>query len=160
MKTSSAKAKGRRLQSRIAADLQAIGEPRGLEEGDVKPVSMGVSGVDILLTPAAKRLFDLLIECKNHEKLNVVGVFMDHAEKYISHNGLPLLVHSRNRSEDLVTMRWADFLKILKSFLVGGDFPFAHLSKSSKGAENEHGSGIGKLPENTVEGVAADQAGA
>jgi len=160
MRTSSAKAKGRRLQNRVAEDLRAVAGD-SLEPDDIKPVSMGVSGVDILLTPAARRLFDLLVECKNHEKLNVVGVFTDHVQKYADKLGLPLLVHSRNRSEDLVTMRWADFLKMLKSFLQGGDFPFAHLSKTTTAREQaDNGSDNRKLPENAVEGTAGNQAGA
>jgi len=160
MKTSSAKAKGRRLQNRVAEDLRSVAGER-LEHDDIKPVSMGVSGVDILLTPAARRLFDLLVECKNHEKLNVVGVFSNHAEKYVLKDGLPLLVHSRNRSDDLVTMRWADFLKMLKSFLAGGYFPFTHLSKTANTTrEQSNGSDNRKLPENAVEGTAGNQAGA
>jgi len=137
VKTSSAKAKGRRLQNRVAADLRYIGTESGLEVEDVKPVSMGVSGVDVLLTPAARRLFDLIIECKNHQKLNVVGVFTAHAEKYKDKSGLKLLVHSRNRSEDLVTMRWVDFTRILASQLAGVGFPFTHSSSTTKG--HEHG---------------------
>ncbi|MGH9426410.1 MAG: hypothetical protein ACRD2L_08930 [Terriglobia bacterium] len=151
MKTSSAKAKGRRLQNRVAAELQATGTPHGLEEGDVKPVSMGVSGVDIVLTPAAKKLFDLLVECKNHEKLNVVGVFNEHLEKYAEKLGLKLLVHSRNRSEDLVTMRWADFVKILKASLAGVGFPFTHTSIKAKGDKEANGTDNRKQPEIAVE---------
>ena len=132
MKTSSAKAKGRRLQNRVATCLQGTCLAFGLEEGDVKPVSMGVTGVDILLTPSARRLMDLLIECKNHEKLNVVGVFNEHFKKHADEAGLKLLVHSRNRSEDLVTMRWDDFAKILNCNIAGGGFPFRQPSTNTR----------------------------
>lgn len=114
MKTSSAKAKGRRLQQQVAKCLlDTIGQYYGLEADDIKSTGMGQSGVDVLLSPAAQKLLlKLKTECKNVEKLNVVGVFQKHYEAY-KQQGLPILVHSRNRTEPMVTMDFADFLHLL-----------------------------------------------
>jgi hypothetical protein len=56
MKTASAKAKERRLQQRVRDDLRALAGTR-LEPEDVDSTPMGCNGVDVILTPAAKRLF-------------------------------------------------------------------------------------------------------
>lgn len=112
MKTSSAKAKGRRLQQRVRDDLRTLAGSR-LEPEDIESTSMGVNGVDVILTPAAKKLFGpLAIECKNVEKLNAVGVFQQHYEKYAAKGMVPLMVHSRNHIEPRVTLLWSDFVRL------------------------------------------------
>lgn len=78
---------------------------------------MGQNGEDIILTPAAKKVFNLIIEAKNVESLNVMTTFKNHYEKYKNKSGLVLLVHKRNRTEPLVTLRWEDFLDLLKKVL-------------------------------------------
>jgi hypothetical protein len=112
MKTSSAKAKGRRLQQEIRDVLRLMGKPYGLVDGDIESRGMGQAGVDVMLSPAARNLWDLAIECKNCEKLNVHNVFTKHEEKYRDHL-FPLLVHSKNRSHTLVTMRLDNFIELL-----------------------------------------------
>jgi hypothetical protein len=76
---------------------------------------MGQNGVDLILSPAAQRVFNLSIECKNVEKLNVPAVFKEHYEKYPD-SSLKLLVHCRNHSEPLVTLRLEDFVAHLDKF--------------------------------------------
>ncbi len=117
MKTSSAKAKGRRLQQRVRDDLRVLGEQFSLQDGDIESRGMGQSGVDIILSPAAQNLFNLDIEAKNVEKLNVPTVFLEHFEKYKDRPSLKLLVHARNRTGALVTLRWGDFLWLLSRVL-------------------------------------------
>jgi len=113
MTTASCKAKGRRLQQEVSAALLEVGEQHGLVKDDIKSTSMGVSGVDVLLSPAAKKVLGCLaIECKNVEALGVVTTFNKHAEKYPKHTAL--LVHKKNRSQTLVTMKFDDFLRLLK----------------------------------------------
>lgn len=75
---------------------------------------MGQPGVDLILTPAARRLFDLAIECKNVEALNTISVFWEHYGKYAGTPALKLLIHKRNRTEPLVTLRWEDLLRIIE----------------------------------------------
>ena len=75
---------------------------------------MGQSGVDVVLSPSAKKIVDLVIECKNREQLVVPTVFKEHNELYKNQSGLKLLIHTRNRAETLVTLRWEDFVGLLK----------------------------------------------
>jgi hypothetical protein len=74
---------------------------------------MGQAGEDVILSPTAKRLFNLCIECKNVESLNTIKVFCDHYTKYAAIPALKLLIHKRNRTEPLVTLRWEDLLRII-----------------------------------------------
>lgn len=111
MKTQSAKAKGRRLQQFVRDSILAL-FPEHLEPGDVRSTSMGASGEDLLLSPAARRLFPFAVECKNQEKLNVWEALAQAA----SHAGslTPLLVFKRNQSLTYVALRWDDFESLVK----------------------------------------------
>jgi len=63
MKTRSAKAKGRATQNATRdALLRFFPE---LAADDVQTRTMGVRGEDLILSPAARRLLPLSIECKN-----------------------------------------------------------------------------------------------
>jgi hypothetical protein len=115
--TASCKAKGRRLQQLVRDRLRNIGKKHGLEDGDVESTGMGQSGVDVLLSPAAYKIFPFDIECKNVEALNVVGVFQKHLNLYGNRATTKLLVHARNRTEPMVTLRLEDFLNIYDSLL-------------------------------------------
>lgn len=111
MKTSSAKAKGRRLQQRVRDDLRALAPQ--LDPTDIESTTMGLSGVDIVLTKAARDVFgELAFECKNVEVLNAVGVFQGHYTKYAAQGKVPIMVHSRNHIEPRVTMLWCDFVRL------------------------------------------------
>lgn len=113
MKTSSCKAKGRRLQQLVRDDLRSLSKEQGLVDDDINSTGMGQSGVDILLSPAAKKVWPLSIECKNVEKLNVVGVFQKHYKLYEQDGQMKLLIHSRNNTRPMVTLRWDDMLQLL-----------------------------------------------
>lgn len=114
MKPASAKAKGRRLQNAVR---DAVEEAFGLERGDVKSAVMGESGVDLHLSPAAKRKFPYAVECKAVERLNVWDAY-DQAVENGKKVGLePLLVMKRNRSKTLAVVDFGHLLRILK----GGD---------------------------------------
>lgn len=115
MLTSSCKAKGRKLQQLVRDSLLVEGHKFGLVAGDITSTSMGASGVDVVLSPAAKKVYgDLAVECKAVEALNVPGTYFEHAAKY-SHTRLRLLVHKRNAKLPLVTLAWSDFLDLLVS---------------------------------------------
>jgi hypothetical protein len=112
MSASSCKAKGRRLQQRVRDDLRAVAGSR-LDPTDIESTPMGCNGVDVILTKAARDLFgELAIECKNVEKLNAVGVFQAHVDKYQPKGAIPVMVHSRNYVEPRVTLLWADFVRL------------------------------------------------
>jgi hypothetical protein len=114
MTTSSRKAKGRNLQKIVRETFRDIGQQFGLVDGDIESRGMGQNGEDVIFSPAAQRVFGkLAIECKNHEALNVVGTFWQHAPKYFP-DSTPLLVTKKNRTEPLVTLRLEDFMLILE----------------------------------------------
>jgi hypothetical protein len=118
--TSSKKAKGRRLQQQVCADLLEIGKQYGLEDDDLRSTPMGCSGVDVLFSPAARRVFGpTFVECKNREALNVPTTFWEHENKYYAAEGLKLLVHMRNHTKPLVTLKWSDFITLWKEYLNG-----------------------------------------
>lgn len=119
MKTSSCKAKGRSFQQFVAKALLAIGEKCGLVADDIKSVGMGQSGVDVVFSPAAQRVFGTLsVECKNVEALNVVTTFHGHAAKYPGK--LAVLFHKKNRTEPLVTLRLSDFIPMYSTHIFKG----------------------------------------
>ena len=95
MKSRSAKNKGKRLQNKIR-DL-ILEKFSTLENDDVRSITMGDSGEDILLSPAARKLFPFSVECKNQEKLNIWSA-LDQAEQN-SGEHTPLVIFKRNRSK-------------------------------------------------------------
>jgi len=66
IKTSSAKAKGRRLQNDVR-DILFKRYP-WLKEGDLDSCSMGSGGVDIKMSPLARKTLGMSIECKATKK--------------------------------------------------------------------------------------------
>ena len=69
MKTSSCKQKGRRC-CQETKDLMHKHSPV-LEQGDIYVTSSGETGEDLKLSPAARKVYPIVVECKNVEKLNV-----------------------------------------------------------------------------------------
>ena len=111
MKSRSAKNKGKRLQNSVR-DL-ILEKFQQLEEDDVRSITMGDSGEDILLSPAARKLFPFSVECKNQEKLNIWSAY-DQAESN-SGNYEPLVVIKRNRQKPLVVLDAEYFMKLHKN---------------------------------------------
>lgn len=109
MKTSSAKAKGRRAQQEVRnAILEAF---PALEPDDVKCAVMGESGEDVKLSPAARKKFPFSIEVKNVERLNIWQALTQaeaNADKYT-----PLLAFRRNRTKMYVALPLAAFLELV-----------------------------------------------
>lgn len=114
MTTQSCKSKGRKAQQAVRDHLRILGASYDLEDDDIKSTSMGVSGLDIVLSPAARKVFDLAVEVKCVEKLVVPTTFWKHYNLYKDSPSLKLLVHSKNRHTPLVTLRIEDFMKILE----------------------------------------------
>ena len=110
MKTSSGKAKGRRLQNKIR-DLLLEHFSDKLEPDDVKVAIMGESGEDIKLSPAARKLIPYSFECKNQEKLNIWSS-LEQAEEN-SGDYPPVLIFKRNRSKTYVTVELEEFMKLI-----------------------------------------------
>ena len=109
MKPRSAKNKGKRLQNKIR-DL-ILEKFDSLEPDDVRSITMGDSGEDILLSPAARRLFPFSVECKNQEKLNIWSA-LEQAEEN-SGNHTPLVIFKRNRTKTYAVLEFDKLLKLL-----------------------------------------------
>ena len=109
MKPRSAKNKGKRLQNKIR-DL-ILEKFNALEKDDVRSITMGDSGEDILLSPAARRLFPFSVECKNQEKLNIWSA-LEQAEEN-SDNHAPLVIFKRNRTKTYAVLEFDKLLELL-----------------------------------------------
>jgi hypothetical protein len=110
MKTSSGKAKGRRLQNKVRDVLLEHFSDK-LEPDDIRTAIMGETGEDIKLSPAARRLIPYSFECKNQEKLNIWSS-LEQAEEN-SGDYPPVLIFKRNRSKTYVTVELEEFMKLI-----------------------------------------------
>ena len=111
MKTSSAKAKGRRLQQKF---MQLLIEQLDIDPEDIESRSMGAGGEDLIMSKAARNKFPYSIECKNLEKLNIWSAW-DQAN---GNKGLyePLVVIKKNGVRPLVVLDAENFLDMIKEF--------------------------------------------
>lgn len=114
MKTSSCKAKGRKLQQRVRDAI--IYTFPVLDGTDVHSRSMGAQGSDVHFSNHASHFMkNFRIECKNVEKINIWSAMEQAKENAIKENGRPCVVFSRNREpEPLVCITLSDFLSLLK----------------------------------------------
>jgi len=110
LRPQSAKSKGRWLQKWVVQMILSL--YKLLEPDDVRSTSMGASGEDVLLSPAARKLFPYSVECKNVEKLNHSSAW----DQTVSNAGdyEPALFTKKNRREVLVTIRAEHFFKLLE----------------------------------------------
>ena len=111
MKTSSAKAKGRRLQQQF---MQLLIEKLDIDSEDIESRSMGSGGEDLIMARAARAKFPYSIECKNQEKLNIWAAW----EQANGNKGLyePLVVIKKNGVKPLVVLDAENFLEMIKDF--------------------------------------------
>jgi len=109
MKPRSAKNKGKRLQNKVRDII--LEKFDSLEPDDVRSITMGDSGEDILLSPAARRVFPFSVECKNQEKINIWEA-LDQAEGN-SGNHIPLVIFKRNRSKTYAVLEFEELLQLL-----------------------------------------------
>lgn len=108
MRPQSAKAKGRRLQQELRdALLQTFPQ---LAPDDVRSTSMGASGEDLLLSPAARRLFPFSPECKNVESINIWKALAQASGR----EHTPLVVFRKNNTPAHVALSLDDFLALLQ----------------------------------------------
>ena len=112
MRTSSAKAKGRRLQQWFR-DL--LIEKLNVHPEDIESRSMGAGGEDLIMARAARKKFPYSIECKNQESVNVWNAYEQAKEN--SGNYEPIVVLKRNNTKPLVLVD-ADYFVRLHNELV------------------------------------------
>ena len=99
MKTSSAKAKGRKLQQWMR---NLLIEKLEVHPEDIESRSMGAGGEDLIMARAAREKFPMSIECKNQEKVNVWEAYKQAEDN--SGNYAPVVVIKRNKVKPLVVV--------------------------------------------------------
>ena len=109
MKTSTAKAKGRRLQQWMR-DL--LIEELAVDPEDIESRPMGSQGEDLIMARAAREKFPFSIECKNQESLNVWRAW----EQALANSGKydPILVIKKNKVKPLVVVDAEYFVNLIK----------------------------------------------
>lgn len=95
----SAKAKGRRLQQEVARIMLKL-DP-DLHPDDIVSRSMGASGEDIMLSPAARMTYPVSIECKSKAKFAGYTI-MDQAKANCPKDMEPVAVVKADRRKPLV----------------------------------------------------------
>lgn len=111
MKTSSAKAKGRRHQQDVCNKLLEVSN--GLEKDDIRSASMGAPGEDILFSPAARRQFPFSIECKNVEKLSIWSA-IDQSRANCPAGNTEAVVFTKNHEDTFIALPFEKFLEMYK----------------------------------------------
>jgi hypothetical protein len=109
LKPRSAKAKGKRLQN-WARDLILENFPT-LQKDDVRSTTMGDTGEDVQLSPAARQVVPFQIECKNKSHVSVYSWYKQ-AQSHGPHEAL--LIIKEDESEPLVVVDAKTFFKLLK----------------------------------------------
>ena len=109
--TSSAKAKGRRLQQWARDRILEIFP--SLTGDDVVSTGMGQSGEDVRLSTAARKKFPYSVECKSRKKIAVYSD-MDQASRNCPKGSEPLLIVKANRRKPLAIIDAEYFFKLIQ----------------------------------------------
>ena len=106
----SIKAKGRRLQNFVRDSLRRSFP--SLAEDDIKSQTMGMTGEDIILSPAAQSAIPYSFECKNKEKMDL-WKSLEQCEDNC--NGRePVLIIKRNRTKPYAVIDMDAFLELIR----------------------------------------------
>lgn len=111
MKARSAKNKGRKLQNLVRDRLRSV-YTEILETNDIESQVMGMSGEDIVLSPAAKKVIPYSFECKNQERLNL-WKSLEQAESNCEDRN-PVLIFKKNRSKVYVALEFDHFIDMIE----------------------------------------------
>lgn len=109
IKTSSAKAKGRKLQQWFA---NLLVEKLDVDSEDIESRPMGSQGEDIIMGKQTRNVFPYSIECKNQEAVNVWKAYEQATENCKGYE--PLVVIKRNRTKPLVLVDAEYFVQLHK----------------------------------------------
>ena len=111
IKTSSAKQKGRALQQFVRDSIIDLLKPYGVVAEDVKSTSMGASGEDVQLSPLAKRLLPVSVECKSHKAM-AIYTWWTQCLSNTKAGERPLLVIKINQKKPLAVMDYQDYIRL------------------------------------------------
>lgn len=137
MKTSSAKAKGRRLAAAVKALIVGT---MNLSEKDVHVVPSGVTGEDLWLSERAEKVFPFAVECKNQENLNIWAALNQADGHNDERDGV--VFFSRNRTPIYVAMSAEVFLAIVAK----ASASFSHGDACGTQAHSSGNQGHGEEP--------------
>ena len=85
-----------------------------LTKNDVKSTSMGVTGRDVQLSEAARKVFPYAVECKSRAS---IALYKDYTQAVSNaEHDTPLLVVKQNQSDPLVLLSLVDFMKLLRVY--------------------------------------------
>lgn len=86
-----------------------------LEPGDIAVTPSGVTGPDLYLSPAAKKVYPLAWEAKNQESLNIWAA-LKQSEQHVAGTDLkPVVCFTRNRAgTEYVALKLDDFLWLIR----------------------------------------------
>ena len=108
----SSKAKGRRLQNFVRDMLRDIYLPE-LHEDDIKSQTMGMTGEDIILSPAAREMCSFSFECKNVERLQMWQA-IEQCETNKPEGTEPAIVFKKNGKQTYVAIPLTTFCDMLQ----------------------------------------------
>ena len=111
MSAKSSKAKGRRLQN-FLRDLLRLAFP-SLHEDDIKSQTMGMTGEDIVRSPAAKEVCTFSFECKNVERLQIWRA-IEQCEANKPDCSAPAIVFKKNGKQPYVALPFTVFCDMLQ----------------------------------------------
>jgi|TARA_R110000823_G_scaffold25816_4_gene75959 hypothetical protein len=110
IKTSSAKAKGRKLQQMVRNKILAL-FPH-LEDDDCKSTGMGQPGEDVQLSPFARKSLPVSIECKARKSIAVYSYYSQAAEN-CPKKLEPVVFIKADRKQPLAIVDADFFLKLM-----------------------------------------------
>ena len=108
----SSKAKGRRLQNYVRDILREI-YCDSLQEDDIKSQTMGMTGEDIVLSPAAREIIPFSFECKNVERLQMWQA-IDQCETNRPDYSSPAVVFKKNGKQAYIAISFEVFCDMLQ----------------------------------------------
>ncbi len=116
-KIKSSKAKGRRLQNYVRDRLRDVFVKEWnllpkIENDDIKSQTMGMTGEDIVLSPAARKLIPYSFECKNQERISIWKALQQAEDN--SKLREPVVVIKRNGSNVYAVVRFVELLRLIR----------------------------------------------
>ena len=111
IKPQSAKNKGRKHQQWVRDEI--LKRSPTLEPDDVRSTSMGSGGEDVLLSPAARKLWPISVECKSLAKFAGYTI-LDQAIANSPANAQPIAVVKANARKPIVIVDAEYFFDLMK----------------------------------------------
>lgn len=112
MLTSSAKAKGRRLQQYVRDTIYLAFAVHGVKEEDVRSTSMGAQGSDIQLSSRAFEVFPYAVECKAQEGYKKL---YDAYVQAKAGTGEPVVIIRSNKNSALAVIDFHHFISLVEN---------------------------------------------